>query len=56
MFTYLEQLYELTGSDDLGGFLGSMQLKKSGGTMDPAAWEDWLKAVGHVISARKEHK
>lgn len=45
MYLYLERLYYLTNSDDLGGFLGSMTLLSDGKTIDPAVWEDWLKSV-----------
>lgn len=45
MYAYLENLYQLTGSSDLGGFLGGMSLVGDGGTADPAAWEDWMDAV-----------
>lgn len=45
MLLYLENLYELTDSDDLAGFLGSMQFLEDGSTADSAAWEDWLDSV-----------
>lgn len=45
MYRYLENLYELTDSDDLAGFLGDMSILPDGGTADPAAWEDWLDAI-----------
>lgn len=45
MYAYLVHLYEMTNSDDLGGFLGSMSFLASGGTADPAIWSDWLEAV-----------
>lgn len=45
MFIYLEKLYSLTNSDDLGGFLGSMTLLSDGRPMDPAVWQDWLQSV-----------
>jgi len=48
MLEFLDELYRLTKSDDLGGLLGGFQLTKDGGTMDPAAWSDWLKAVQRV--------
>ena len=45
MFAFLEDRYEVTKSDDLGGLLGSMSFLPSGKTADPAIWEDWCKAV-----------
>ena len=51
MLVFLEQAYELTRSEDLAGLLGGWQLTVDGGTMDPAAWQDWVKAVA-VVRAR----
>jgi len=45
MYLYLENLYEMTGSDDLAGFLGSMSLLKDGNPADDAVWSDWLDAI-----------
>jgi len=45
MCLYLEKLYQMTGSDDLGGFLGGMSMLEDGSTADPAAWHDWMQAV-----------
>jgi hypothetical protein len=53
MLEFLDELYQVTKSDDLGGFLGGFQLTKDGGTMDPAALSDWLKAVQRVKAKRK---
>jgi hypothetical protein len=46
MYQYLKRIYDLTGSDELGGLLGSMSLLPDGQPADPAAWSDWLRAVG----------
>jgi hypothetical protein len=51
MFFYLENLYSLPNSDDLGEFLGGMSLLDDGKTADPAAWEDWEEAVQKAISS-----
>lgn len=48
MYIYLENLYKVTGSDDLAGFLGSMSLLSDGKPVDSAVWEDWLDAVAKV--------
>lgn len=45
MYAYLEHLYQMTNSDDLGGFLGGMSFLPDGATADPAVWDDWLDAV-----------
>ena len=45
MYLYLEGLYEMTGSDDLGGFLGSMSILEDGKPADSAVWSDWIEAV-----------
>jgi hypothetical protein len=52
MIEYLDKVYDRAPSDDLGSLLGSMALMKDGGTMDPAAWTDWLNAV-RKIKARE---
>lgn len=49
MFYYLENLYEMTKSDDLGGFLGGLILLQDGSTADPAVWSDWEQAVNRVL-------
>jgi len=48
MYHYLENLYQLTHSDDLGAFLGEMSILPDGNTADPAIWQDWLQAVEKV--------
>lgn len=50
MFFYLENLYELTNSDDLGGFLGGMTILEDGTPADPACWSDWQKAVQKALN------
>lgn len=45
MYLYLEGLYDMTGSDDLAGFLGGMSTLKDGKPADSAVWNDWLEAV-----------
>lgn len=48
MVNYLNDLYEITESDELGGLLGDMQFLEDGGTADPAVWGEWLIAVKRV--------
>lgn len=45
---FLEQFYERTGSDDIGGLLGDMLLTDNEETMDPGIWNDWTEAVKKV--------
>jgi hypothetical protein len=49
MFAYLLEWYQLSGSDVLGSRLGDLSLLADGSTADPAAWEDWERAVAKVI-------
>ena len=47
MLCFLDNYYDKTLSDDLGSFLGDLQLLHDGsGSWDPAAWHDWMKALG----------
>jgi hypothetical protein len=50
MYFYLENLYELTKSDDLGGFLGSMSLLQDGKPADAAVWQDWEEAIQKALT------
>ena len=54
MFFFLDNLYDLTKDNSLGGFLGSMQLLKDGMPADNAYWEDWLNAVEKAIKSGNE--
>jgi hypothetical protein len=45
MYLYLERVYGFTGSDDVGGLLGSLSLLPDGQPADPAAWTEWTRAV-----------
>jgi hypothetical protein len=55
MLKYLENLYELTESDDLAGFLGSMTLLGDGKPADQAVWHDWINAVKNSLDVSGEH-
>jgi len=52
MYYFLDNLFDLTNDDSLGGFLGSMRLLNDGLPVDRAYWEDWLNAVKKVVDAR----
>ena len=45
MIYFLEQFYERTGSDDVGGLLGDMILTGNEETMDTALLDDWIHAI-----------
>ena len=50
MILFLDELYKRTKSDDLGSFLGDMQINESDGkSMDPGMWNDW-KRIAESIS------
>ncbi|MBW4017986.1 hypothetical protein HG533_04060 [Moraxella osloensis] len=49
MFYYLKNLYELTKSEDLAGFLGSMSLLEDDIPADSAVLNDWNKAVEKAL-------
>lgn len=53
MVYFLEEFYERTGSDDVGGLLGGMILTDHEQTMDPAIWHDWIHAVKKMESEQK---
>ena len=52
MYIYLNNLYEMTNSDDLAGFLGSMTLLEDGKPIDSAIWDDWLMAINDVVTTK----
>ena len=54
MFTFLEEIYRRTQSDDLGGLLGGMSLLADDGTADPAVWTDWEEAIGKVREGKDD--
>jgi len=37
--------YERTLSDDVGSLMGDLQLVGTDTTADPAAWQDWERAL-----------
>ena len=49
MFRFLQQMYERTKSDELGGILGSMSLLGDGSPADPAVLHDWAEAVEYAL-------
>ena len=54
MSVFLEWYYERTGRQpELGILLGDLQIASDGVPFDPAAWGDWLAAVGSVLDQSK---
>jgi hypothetical protein len=51
MFSFLEQYWETTKSDELGILLGSMSLLDDGLPADPAIWSEWLKIYSQVLGS-----
>ncbi len=50
MFLFLERYCNRVGSKgDLSAVLSDLQMMPDGRPADPAAWEDWLKAVRTVL-------
>ena len=45
MFFFLEDFYEKTKSDELGGILGTLAMLEDGRPADPAIWNEWVKAI-----------
>lgn len=52
MRNFLESYWERTNSDDIAVLLGELQLFPDGGTFDPAAWHDWIKAVEKTLKEK----
>lgn len=49
MYKFLDDYYQLTKSEDIGGLLGSMSLIEDGNPADSAIWEEWLSAIDAAI-------
>lgn len=45
MVIFLEQFYDRTQANDVGGLLGDLMIVEDETTTDPVAWEDWLESV-----------
>jgi len=49
MFIFIEEYYNRLGKPiEIGNLLSDIQLLRDRVTLDPAAWEDWLKAIRQV--------
>ena len=56
MYAFLEEYYESTNSDDIGGLLGSMSLLPDGGSADAAVQDEWNEAVEKVLNGQVNGK
>jgi len=58
MLVFLAAYWERRGkqSEDLGVLLGSTQRLGDGGTLDPARWHDWRRAVDSVVKPKPVEK
>jgi hypothetical protein len=55
MLVFLDDLYYREGQpDNLGSFLGGLQILDDGITTDPASWYDWLDVVEKVLNEEHE--
>lgn len=56
MFYFLEDEYNATKSDELGGLLGSLswEIFVEPGPADPSAWEQWIEAVDKALAIKEE--
>ena len=50
MFHFLQEFWEHTRSDDVGGLLGAMSLLQDGTTADAAIAADWQRAVEYALN------
>ena len=52
MYSFLEEYYQLTKSDDIGGLLGSMSVLPDGGPADAAILEEWNVALSKAMEGK----
>ena len=52
MFSFLEDYYARTKSDEIGSLLSGMCLMHDGMPMDPAYWSEWERAVQNTLEGR----
>lgn len=45
---------ETKGTADVRLVLSDIEIQPDGGTLDPAAWEIWVRTVQKVIAARED--
>lgn len=49
MISLLDIYYNRTNSDNIGAFLGEIDLIQDNISMDPAAWDDWIEILNTTI-------
>ncbi|NKC13803.1 MAG: hypothetical protein GKR94_16935 [Gammaproteobacteria bacterium] len=52
MFSFLEDYYKRTGSDEIGSLLSGMCLMNDGMPMDRAYWSEWELAVQKTLEGK----
>lgn len=50
MFSFLEDYYSRTQSDEIGSMLSGLCLMSDGKPMDPAYWDEWEQAVQKALN------
>ena len=50
MFSFLEDYYSRTQSDEIGSMLSGLCLMSDGKPMDPAYWHEWEQAVEKALN------
>jgi hypothetical protein len=53
MLVFLEREVDLTESGDLADLVSEYKLGEDGRARDPEIWEEWMEAVGKVVSTDK---
>jgi hypothetical protein len=55
MYTFLDSYYfQMNEPDEVGALLGDLRILPDGKPVDPAAWDDWLKAVQKALDSETE--
>jgi hypothetical protein len=47
MQLFLRQFYDRAGND-METLIADISIERDGGTLDPAAWEDWMRCITEV--------
>jgi hypothetical protein len=56
MVLFLEQFYQRTESDEVGGLLSDLNFSADEAqTADPAAWQAWLDCIQQAVSTETIH-
>jgi hypothetical protein len=53
MVLFLEDFYQRTQANEIGGLLSDLLMAENGTTADPAAWQDWMDCVQQVLAAKQ---